>query len=156
VWLQAAGVLVGPQERLSGGDLSDERIGAERRRRDIADFFRGGRLSPYFKTGTDGIGGTVDDIFSPTGETLNQIQARVLPLGATVNGVKIIDDNTRVPLFLRTAGYFSLNLHAGLRLTERSSLNLAVRNVLDTSYRVHGSGIDSPGINIYLGYTLQF
>ncbi len=108
------------------------------------------------KTGADGIGGTADDIFSPTNETLNQIQGRVLPLGATVNGVRVIDDNTRVPLFLRTAGYFSLNLNAGIRLTERSSLNLAVRNVLDTNYRVHGSGIDSPGINVYLGYNIQF
>ena len=128
LWLQADGILAGPQERLSGGDLSDERIGAERRRRDIADFFRGARVSPYLKTGTDGIAGTADDIFSPTNETLNQIQGRVLPLGATVNGVRVIDDNTRVPLFLRTAGYFSLNLNAGIRLTERSSLNLAVRN----------------------------
>jgi outer membrane receptor protein involved in Fe transport len=135
---------------------SDERIGAERRDRDIGDFFRGARVSPYLKTGTDGIAGTADDLFSLTNETLSQVQARVLPLGATVNGVRIIDDNTRVPLFLRTAGYFSLNLNAGFRLTEKSSLNLAVRNVLDTNYRVHGSGIDSPGINVYLGYTLQF
>ena len=113
-------------------------------------------MSPYLTTGADGIGGTADDIFSPTHETLNQIQSRVLPLGGTVNGVRVIDDNTRVPLFLRTAGYFSLNLTAGIRMTEKSSLSLAVRNLLDTNYRVHGSGIDSPGIDIYLGYTLQF
>ncbi len=156
VWLQADGILAGPQERLSGGDLSDERIGAERRRRDIADFFRGARVSPYLRTGTDGIAGTADDTFSPTNETLSQIQGRVLPVGAIVNGVRVIDDNTRVPLFLKTAGYFSLNFNAGIRLTEKSSLNLAVRNLLDTNYRVHGSGIDSPGINVYLGYTLQF
>ena len=156
LWLQADGILAGPQERLSGGDLSDERIGAERRRRDVGDFFRGARVSPYLKTGTDRIAGTANDIFSPTNETLSQVQARVLPLGGTVNGVTIIDDNTRVPLFLRTAGYFSMNLNAGIRLTERSSLNLAVRNVLDTNYRVHGSGIDSPGINVYLGYSFQF
>ncbi|HEU0006730.1 MAG TPA: TonB-dependent receptor, partial [Terriglobia bacterium] len=156
LWLQVDGILAGPQERLSGGDLSDERIGAERRRRDIGDFFHGARVSPYLKTGTDGIAGTADDLLSLTNETLGQVQARVLPLGATVNGVRIIDDNTRVPLFLRTAGYFPLNLNAGFRLTEKSSLNLAVRNVLDTNYRVHGSGIDSPGINVYLGYNIQF
>jgi len=156
LWLQADGILAGPQERLSGGDLSDERIGAERRRLDIGDFFRGARVSPYLKTGNDGITGTADDVFSPTNETLRQIQARVLPLGSTVNGVRVIDDNTRVPLFVRTAGYFSLNLNAGIRLTEKSGLSLAVRNLLDTNYRVHGSGIDSPGINVYLGYTFQF
>lgn len=155
-WLQGDGILAGPQERLSGGDLSDERIGAERRRRDIADFFRGGRVSPYLTTGADGTPVTVDDIFSPTQETLSQIQARVLPLGAAINGVTIVDDNTRVPLFLRTPGYFSLNLNAGYRLTEKSSLNLSVRNLFDANYRVHGSGIDSPGLNVYVGYSLQF
>lgn len=155
LWMEIGGTLAGPQERLNGGDLGDERIGAERSRRDISAFFLGARVSPYLRAGSDGLIGTSDDIFSPTLETLSQIQDRVLPLGAIVN-VKISDDNTRVPLFLRTAGYFSLNLSVGIRLGEKSSLDFAVRNLLDKNYRIHGSGVDSPGINLYIGYRFRF
>ncbi|MBM3791949.1 MAG: TonB-dependent receptor, partial [Acidobacteria bacterium] len=68
-WLEGAMEAAGAQRRLSGGDLSDERIGGERSRNDIAAFFNGGRLSPSVERG----------IFIPTGETLVEIQDRVLP-----------------------------------------------------------------------------
>ena len=58
-----------------------------RRRSDITDFFRGSLVSPYILPGADGRLGTADDVFAPTSETVAQIRDRVLPLGATINGV---------------------------------------------------------------------
>ncbi|MGH9845340.1 MAG: TonB-dependent receptor [Blastocatellia bacterium] len=145
-WMEASGDFAGAQERLSGGDLTDERIGAGRRRRDITDFFNGSLVAPFIIAGR----------FAPTGETLAQIRDRVLPLGATVNGVRIVDDNSRAPLFVKTPGYASLHLRAGLRLTESVALNFTVMNLLDKNYRVHGSGVDAPGRNVYLRLIYAF
>jgi outer membrane receptor protein involved in Fe transport len=155
-WLEVSGVFSGAQERLSGGDMTDERIGAARRRRDIADFFHGSLVSPFINTGKDGIFGTADDIFAPTGETLAQVRDRVLPIGATINGVRIIDDNTRAPLYTKTAGFASLNLRGSVALAESVSLNVALMNLLDRNYRVHGSGVDAPGINLFVGLRFSF
>ncbi len=153
-WLELSSDFTGAQRRLSGGDLTDERIGAARRRRDIADFFRGARARPFIAAGIDGVFGTADDFLNATSETLAQISARVLPLGATINGVKVADDNTRVPLFLKTTGYTTLHLRGGMQLAERVRVNFALMNLLDKNYRVHGSGVDAPGINIFV--TLRY
>ena len=147
-WIEASASFSGAQERLSGGDLTDERIGASRRRSDITDFFAGTLISPWMLPGTDDRLGTSDDVFGPTSETVAQIRDRVLPIGATINGVTIIDDGTRVPLYLRTPGFVSLNVRAGIALRENVSLTLALMNALDRSYRIHGSGVDAPGINL--------
>jgi outer membrane receptor protein involved in Fe transport len=155
-WLELSGVLSGAQERLSGGDMTDERAGAARRRRDITDFFQGSLVSPLIKTGRDGVFGTADDIFAPTNETLAQIRDRVLPIGATINGVMVIDDNTRVPLYTKTAGFATLNFRGSVVLTENVSLNVALMNFLDRNYRVHGSGVDAPGINLFVGLRFSF
>lgn len=143
LWMEAGCAFAGPQSRLSGGDLDDERIGASRRRADIAAFFRGALVRPYLdRTGS---------VFTPTGETLPEILDRVLPLNAVINGVRVTDDNTRVPMLLRTAGWLSLDLHGCLALTERLRLAAGVSNLLDRNYRIHGSGIDAPGINAFAG-----
>ncbi len=137
--LELSGDFVGAQSRLSGGDLTDERIGAARRRSDIAAFFRGSLIQSY----------RVNDVFTPTNETLLQIQNRLLPLGATINGVKITDDNSRAPLYVKTAGYAVIHLRGSLRLSERLQLDWAAMNLLDKNYRVHGSGLDAPGRNVF-------
>jgi hemoglobin/transferrin/lactoferrin receptor protein len=155
-WLELSGDFVGAQERLSGGDLTDERIGAARRRRDIADFMRGSLVRPYLAAGADGAFGTADDVFIATGETLLQIQERVLPLGATINGVRIVNDDSRAPLFLKTAGYATLNLRGNVRLHERLGLDWALMNLLDKNYRVHGSGVDAAGRNLFLSLRYSF
>jgi outer membrane receptor protein involved in Fe transport len=155
-WLELRSRFAGSQYRLSGGDVDDDRIGASRRRSDIATFFKGGFVSPYLLAGIDGMTGTTDDIFSPTGETLKQIQDRVLPIGTTINGVKIADDSTRVPLYLGTDAWWTLDLSGGLTLGERSRLNFGISNLLDKSFRMHGSGIDASGINAFLGLRYMF
>ena len=149
-WVGASMLFSGAQDNLSGGDVTDERIGAARRRSDISDFFQGGRMSPFVLPGADGRRGTLDDVFAPTNETAAQIRDRVLPLGATINGVTIVDDSTRVPLYTKTPAFASASLEAGVPIRRNLQLNLALVNVLDRSYRIHGSGVDAPGINVYV------
>jgi len=149
-WAEASLLAAGAQERLSGGDLDDERIGASRRRRDIADFFAGGRAAPWIAPGADG------SRFVPTGETLLEIQNRVLPLGQVRNGVRIVDDSTRVPLFLSTAAWTRVDLQGGVSLRDDLDLQFGALNLLDRNYRLHGSGIDAQGFNLYLGFSWRF
>ncbi|MDZ4802146.1 MAG: TonB-dependent receptor [Bryobacteraceae bacterium] len=138
MWAELSVTAAGEQSRLSGGDRDDERIGASFRRRDIADFFAGSRVAPHLSNG----------VFTPTSETLAQIQARVLP--------GISDDNTRVPLYLSTAGWATVNLRAGMPLGENWMITAALENVADRNYRIHGSGVDSPGRSAYLSLRWQF
>ncbi|HEX9001341.1 MAG TPA: TonB-dependent receptor [Blastocatellia bacterium] len=154
--VEANGEFAGAQTRLSGGDVTDERIGASFRRRDISDFFRSTRVSPWINAGADGRLGTADDVFSPTGNTLAQLSDRVLPLGAIINGVRIVDDASRAPLYLKTHGYAALHLRSTWRLTENANVDLAVMNLLDKNYRVHGSGVDAPGRNFFVRLRYQF
>lgn len=146
-WAELSAQGAGKQDRLSGGDIDDERIGASRRRSDIAAFFRGSRAQEY----VDAAG-----VFGPTRETLRQIQDRVLPLGSVVNGVRVADDNTRVPLYTSTAGWVTTSIRAGVPVGERWQLLGAVENLLDKNYRFHGSGVDAPGANAYVALSFRF
>jgi outer membrane cobalamin receptor len=137
-WVELSVQAQGAQRRLSGGDLDDERIGASRSRRDIADFFLGSRMSPYV---------SADGRFLPTGETLLQIQNRVLP------GVA---DATRVALYGATAGWAAVNVRGAAPLAPRLDLNFALENLADRNYRHHGSGIDAAGFNAWLSLRWRF
>ncbi|MBL8230538.1 MAG: TonB-dependent receptor [Bryobacterales bacterium] len=145
-WFETRATVNGAQNRLSGGDLDDERIGASRRRRDIADFFAGSLIAPLVANG----------VFTPTGETLLAIQNRVMPVGATLNGVRIVDDNSRAPLYLNTAGWMTVDVTVGVPLGERWSVSGGVQNLLDRNYRVHGSGVDAPGISVFGSIWFRF
>jgi outer membrane receptor protein involved in Fe transport len=145
-----------PQSELNAGDFDDERIGASRRRRDIATFFRSGVMQGWVAAGPDGLAGNADDVFRPTGETLAQIQDRVLPLGSVQQGLLVVDDNTRVPLYRETPGWVRLDLRGGLRVTPRWTLHYGCQNLLDRNYRVHGSGIDGAGRSLYLSVRAAF
>jgi hemoglobin/transferrin/lactoferrin receptor protein len=155
-WIEATALVSGAQDQLSGGDVTDERIGAARRRSDITDFFQSARMGPFVLPGSDGNLGTSDDVFAPTGETAAQIRDRVLPIGATINGVRIVDDGTRVPLFTKTPGFVSVNVRAGLMITTHLDLTLALTNAFDRNYRVHGSGMDAAGRSVYAGVSVTY
>ena len=145
-WFEVSLAAAGEQSRLSGGDIDDERIGGSYRRRDIADFFQGSLVSPYISNG----------VFGPTGETLTEIQNRVAPIGSVINGVRVVDDSSRVPLYLSTGRWITLNVRSGIPVGERWSVLAAIENLLDRNYRFHGSGVDAPGVSAYVGLTFRF
>jgi outer membrane receptor protein involved in Fe transport len=149
-WFEIAANLAGAQDRLSPEDLDDERMGASRRRSDIAAFFQGGLVQPWLDQMPRG------PVFRPTGETLRQIQDRVLPLGASINGVQIVNDASRVPLLIHNAGFVALDVRGGIPLSERWRMHFGVLNVTDRNYRVIGSGVDMNGRSAFVGLRAAF
>ena len=55
-----------------------------------------------------------------------------------------------------TAGYAVVHLRLGLRRSPLAGLSVALENVTNRRYRLHGSGFDRAGINLVLGYTRLF
>ncbi|MBN2320537.1 MAG: TonB-dependent receptor [Acidobacteria bacterium] len=155
-WMELQAVATGKQERLSGGDIDDERIGASRRRSDIRSFLHSAIVTPYMAPGLDGEIGNDDDIFTPTGESVTEVLDRVLPVGETINGITVMGDSSRVPLYLTTPGWFTLNLMSGMRLSEQWKANFGLLNILDRNYRIHGSGADALGIGLRAGLKYSF
>jgi len=47
-----------------------------------------------------------------------------------------------------TPGWATLNVRGGMKLNEQLSLTLGAYNLTDLRYRVNGSGMDAPGINL--------
>ncbi len=58
-------------------------------------------------------------------------------------------DTSRIPPG-GTPGYTVVDLRAGMRVTSDLALSLAIENVADADYRIHGSGINEPGRNFVL------
>lgn len=55
-----------------------------------------------------------------------------------------------------TPGYTLWNLRFGWAVSDRSDLELALENVTDVDYRVHGSGSNSPGRSFVVGMRTTF
>ena len=55
-----------------------------------------------------------------------------------------------------TPGYATLNVRLGSYITTNQRITLAVENILNEAYRVHGSGVDGPGISGIFGYELVY
>ncbi|MBI4852645.1 MAG: TonB-dependent receptor [Acidobacteria bacterium] len=145
-WVEAYSNMSSFQDRLSSLDLADLRIGASRSRNAIAAFFfGGGRNRNLTGNGQDNLAGTSDDILLATGETLQQVQDRVLGVGIT-----------NAPLFTSTPGYATFNLRGGFQLSQRSNITIIMENILDKNYRQHGSGVDGAGVNLVVRYSWQF
>jgi hemoglobin/transferrin/lactoferrin receptor protein len=49
-----------------------------------------------------------------------------------------------------TPGYAVFTVRAGTQVFNRLTLSLAVENILDEDYRIHGSGVNEPGRNFVL------
>ena len=92
----------------------------------------------------------------PTGETFAQVQNRLLPIGATINGVTVVDNHTHVPLFTAVPGYGLVGLRGGMRFGERSEVLFDFENIADKQYRGISWGIDGAGRGITLRYRYKF
>ncbi len=147
----------GRQDRLSSLDIADRRTGGARTRAQIQNFFRRGACVRGITTvGTNGQCGTAGGTLIATGETLAQVQNRVLPLGSIVNGVLVANNDTAVPLFSAIPGYALFNLRGGYRFGENHEVTVDLENIADKSHRAPGWGIDGPGRSLTLRYQFRF
>jgi hemoglobin/transferrin/lactoferrin receptor protein len=155
-YIEGYSTLAARQNRLSSLDLADRRTGAARSRANIQNFFRRGAcvrgLTTPGPTGCGSAGG----ILIPSGESLAQVQNRLLPLGATVNGVRVVNNDTPVPLFPYLPGYGLVGVRGALRFTEKSELFVDFENILDKSYRGISWGIDGAGRGVTVRYRYSF
>lgn len=134
------------QDRLSTLDLDDRRTGGGRSRTAIGNFFNNGaRFLGLVNSGPDGIRGNADDRLVPTGETLAQVQNRVLGVG--VNSA---------PLYTTVPGYVVFGIRGGIKLGERHEVLLDFDNIGDRNYRGISCGVDAPGRGIFMKYNVRF
>lgn len=55
-----------------------------------------------------------------------------------------------------TPGYIVWDLRTGWHVSDNATLSLALENVTDEDYRIHGSGINEPGRNLVVAADLKF
>ena len=145
-WIEGYATLANKQDRLSSLDLSDRRTGAPRTRAQIANFFRRGACVRGLTNNPNGICGTGDEtILLATGETLAQVQDRVLGVG--VNSSQ---------LFTSLPGYGLFNLRGGFTVSESSKVFIAFENIFDQQYRNPSWGIDGAGRSLTVQYRYKF
>jgi hemoglobin/transferrin/lactoferrin receptor protein len=136
--------IVADQPNLSSLDLGDRRTGADRSRNSIRAFFLNGATARgWVAPGADGAMGTADDILSVTGETLAQIQNRVL---GTANNA---------PLFPEVLGYTMAGVRGGLRFGPHEVL-VDFENISDENFRGISWGMDNAGRGITVRYAVRF
>lgn len=144
-WVQPYLHAAARQAHLSSLDLSDRRTAGPRSRASIRAFFLNGAANRgWIGAGADGVAGTADDVLTATGETVAQIQDRVLGVGVN-SGV----------LFSAVPGYVTMGVRGGLRLG-RHTLLIDAENLGDRNYRGISWGIDAPGRGISVRYATTF
>lgn len=134
-WAEATMIVATAQNRLSDADIGDARIGASRTPASIASFFNG--------TAVDR-GLVRSGLLVPTGETLAQVQARVLN-GASLSA-----------MFTETPGFVVFGVRGGMRIGSHLDLTLIGENLTDRNHRLHGSGVDEPGLNVMARLRAKF
>ncbi|MFN2393171.1 MAG: TonB-dependent receptor domain-containing protein [Pyrinomonadaceae bacterium] len=156
-WIEAYSNLAAKQDRLSSLDLSDRRTGAARSRTQIQNFFRRGACIRGLTTpGTNGQCGSPGGVLQATGETLAQVQDRLLPIGSTINGVRVINNDSSVPLFTYLPSYALFNLRGGIRIRENQQIFLAFENIFDAFHRNPSWGADGAGRSLTVQYRYKF
>jgi len=146
-WIEAYSTLADRQDRLSSLDLGDRRTGATRSTGQIQNFFRRGACVRRLTTpGSTGSCGSAGGILIATGETLAQVQTRVL--GSTTAPPR--------PLFDHIPGYGLINVRGGFRWGERSDVGIDFENITDQNYRGLAWGIEGPGRSVSARYRFHF
>jgi hemoglobin/transferrin/lactoferrin receptor protein len=144
-WLEPYGNVAWKQTHLSSLDLGDRRTGSGRNRTSIQAFFRNGaRVRGWTSAGSDGTFNTADDTLIATGETLTQIQDRVLGIGVNSSS-----------LFPELPGYAVFGMRGGMRLGMHE-LVVDLENLTDENYRGISWGVDGPGRGISVRYVARF
>ena len=100
--------------------------------------------------------GSAGGLLISTGETLTQVQNRLLPIGATINGVTVVNNDTAVPLFSALPGYGLFGVRGGMRFGEHSEVFIDFENIADKSYRGISWGIDGGGRGVTVRYRYKF
>ena len=145
LWIEPYLYAADRQSRLSTLDLDDRRSGARRSRTSIQNFFRRGAAARgLVAAGPDARLGTADDTLIATGETLAQVQNRVL--GAAVSA----------PLFPYIPGFVTFGLRGGVKLGAAHQIFFDLENLNDRNYRGISWGMDAPGRSFGLRYRYQF
>lgn len=135
VWVEVHAEAAMRQSRLSSLALADRRIGAARSRSNIASFFRNGAAVR---------GLVANGLLLATGETLSQIQARVL------------GGQNSAPLYAAIPGYAAVGIRAGVPLGKALDLMAEASNLGDRNYRGMGWGIDAAGRAVSLRLKYRF
>ena len=144
-WVQPYLHAAAEQSNLSTLDLSDRRTASPRNRTNMRAFFLNGATNRgWVGAGPDGAMGTADDVLTATGETIAQIQDRVLGVGVN-SGV----------LFSAVPSYVTLGVRGGLRFGPHQIL-IDAENLSDQNYRGISWGIDAPGRGIAVRYVARF
>ncbi len=144
-WIEPYAHVAWTQTHLSSLDLGDRRTGAGRTRASIRAFFQNGaRARGWIGPGADNAPGTADDVLIATGETLAQIQDRVLGVGVNSSS-----------LFTEVPGYATAGIRAGLT-AGRHQVTLHLDNLTDKNYRGIGWGVDAPGRGVAVRYLVRF
>jgi len=146
IWIEPYAYAADRQARLSSLDLSDRRTGASRSRNNIRNFFfNGATVRGLIGPGPDQIPGTADDVLLQTGETLSQVQNRVLGVGVA-----------GAPLMSAVPGFFTAGIRGGVRWGESQDLVIDIENLTDRNYRGISWGMDAPGRGISVRYSFGF
>ena len=141
-WVEPYLNFAGEQDDLSTLDAGDRRTGAGRTNGSIQNFFRrGARVRGLISPGADGIFQNADDILIATGETLAQVQARVLAGGPS--------------LFTAVEGYAVFGVRFGWHRGPHSVF-VDFENLGDQNYRGISWGMDAPGRGVSARYSLRF
>lgn len=135
VWVEVHGQAAMRQGRLSSLALADRRIGAARSRSSIASFFRNGATARGLVAGSRLIA---------TGETLAEVQNRVL------GGLD------SAPMYTAIPGYATFGVRAGFPLGEHMDVMAEVSNLGDRNYRGMGWGLDGAGRGVSLRWKYRF
>ncbi|MCX6537634.1 MAG: TonB-dependent receptor [Acidobacteria bacterium] len=144
-WIEPILHVVGEQTRLSTLDLEDRRTGATRTRANIRNFFYNGATARgWVSPGADGVAGTADDVLIVTGETLAQVQNRVLGTADSA------------PLYTSVHGYTTVAVRGGYRFNSKREITFEFENLTDRNYRGIAWGLDAPGRSLSFAYVTRF